>query len=83
MQKKKDFDFFDKPKNRKLLWFLLWVTCGLTVVLELVAHPVHHFGFADIFSFNAILGFVACALLILLAKLLGFFLKKPEDYYHE
>lgn len=83
MQKKKEFDFFDKPKNRKLLWFLLWVTCGLTVVLEFVAHPVHHFGFADIFGFNALLGFAACALLILLAKLLGFFLKKPEDYYHE
>ncbi|EMG36538.1 hypothetical protein PCS_02550 [Desulfocurvibacter africanus PCS] len=83
MQKKKEFDFFDKPQNRRLLWILLWVTCGLTVILELVAHPEHHFGFADIFGFNALLGFVACAILIVVAKLLGFFLKKPEDYYDE
>jgi hypothetical protein len=74
-------DFFERPSTRKVLWILLYATCGLTVVAEFVAHPHPHFGFASFFGFNAVLGFVSCAILILVAKGLGMFIKKREDYY--
>ena len=31
MSKKKEFDWFDKPANRKLLWWLLYAVCILLV----------------------------------------------------
>ncbi len=79
---KKEFDWFDHPKNRKLLWILLWSVCGLSVVAEFFIHRHGHFEPVDSWMpFYAVLGFVACALSILIAKVLGFVLKKKEDYY--
>ena len=49
--------------------------------MELFTHRHPHFGFDGFFGFYAILGFVACAALILIAKGIGFVLKKGEDYY--
>ena len=80
----KEFDWFDKPASRKLLWRVLWIICGLTVVAELLVHRHSHFeegGLDGIFNFYTILGFVGCAIMILAAKGLGFFLKRPENYY--
>jgi hypothetical protein len=78
---KKEFDWFDKPSSRKLLWWILWITCGLTVVAELFIHRHPHFGIDGFFSFYSVMGFVGCAAMILAAKGLGVFLKRNEDYY--
>jgi hypothetical protein len=83
MRSKKEFDYFDRPEVIRKLWILLYVTCGLTVVAELFAHRHPHFGFDGFFGFNAVLGFVSCAVLILLSKLVALFLKAPEDYYDD
>ena len=77
----KELSFLDKPENIKKLWILLYVVCGLTVLMELFAHRHPHFGFDGFFGFNAVLGFVACAALIIIAKGIGYILKKGEDYY--
>jgi hypothetical protein len=81
MQQKKEFDYFDRPEVIKKLWLLLYVSCGLTVVLDIFVHKHPHFGFDGYFAFFAVLGFVACAVLILFSKLLGLFLKVKGDYY--
>ena len=78
---KKEFDWFDKPSSRKLLWWILWITCGLTVVAELFIHRHPHFGIDGFFSFYSVMGFVGCAAMILVAKGLGVFLKRNENYY--
>lgn len=82
-RKQKEFDWFDRPASRRLLWVLLWATCALTVLAQFVAQPEPHFGFDDFFGFNALFGFVSCAVLILLAKGIGLLLKKPTDYYDD
>ena len=82
----KERDWFDRPENRKLLWRLLWAICGLTLVAELFVERHGHFKLGS-FSidgwpvFYAVLGFLACALSIFAAKILGKFLKVREDYY--
>lgn len=81
MSQKKEFDWFDHDENRKLLWKLLYGTCALTVVAEFFVHTEPHFGFDGFTGFSALLGFVSCAALIILAKALGLALKKKEDYY--
>ncbi len=60
---------------------MLYVVCGLTVVPDFFIEHEGHFGFDGFFGFYAVLGFVSCAILILISKLLGIFLKVEEDYY--
>lgn len=74
-------DFIETPKGKKTLWAILWGVCGLSVLLGFLAYPEPHFAFDGFFGFYALLGFVSCAVLILVAKVLGFGLKKSEDYY--
>ena len=60
---------------------MLWVVCGLMIIPDLFTHRHPHFGFDGFIGFYALFGFVACAVLILLAKLIGRVLKVREDYY--
>ena len=83
MSSKKEFDYFDRPAVIRKLWILLYVTCGLTVVAEFFVHRHPHFGIDGFFGFNAVLGFVSCAVLILFSKLVALFLKAREDYYDD
>lgn len=85
---KKEFDWFDRPESRRLLWRLLYGACVLSLLAEIpliIAHKRHgHFGDHSIdgwWFFYAALGFVGCALMILAAKGCGFLLKKPTDFY--
>ncbi len=75
-------DFF-KTSTKRALRILLWGSCGATLVLEFPAAPEAHFEFAGFPGFNALFGFASCASLILIAKGLGYFLKRREDYYDE
>ncbi len=83
-------DWFDRPASRRLLWRLLYIACGVTLALEIVLISLHkrhgHFGEGSAdgwWFFYPVLGFVACALMILAAKGLGGFLKRAETYYPE
>ncbi|NNE92931.1 MAG: hypothetical protein HKN23_14905 [Verrucomicrobiales bacterium] len=86
-----EFDWFDKPKSRRFLWKLLIGACVLFAVLEIplfIAHKRHsHFNpeenptFDGWLFFYALLGFIGCSLMILAAKGLGKWLKRPADHY--
>jgi hypothetical protein len=87
---KKEFDWFDRPESRRLLWKLLYAACGVSVVAEIIlqlAHKRHgHFGHHSAdgwWLFYTFLGFIGCAAMIIGAKWLGYLLKRPEDYYGE
>lgn len=83
MKQKKEFNFFDKPKNIRKLWIMLYLVCGLLIIPDLFTHPHAYFGFDSFFGFYALLGFVSCAVLILFSKLLGLVLKVKEGYYDQ
>ena len=72
---------FDNPKNVKRVVRGLIAVClmlfGLDAVLHRhVAHP-----WEELFGFYAIYGFVACVLLVVLAKELRKLLMRDEDFY--
>jgi len=75
--------WLDSPKNVRLLWRGFLVVLALTVAAEavVVLHP--HFEVDALFGFHAAYGFLACAAMIAVAKLLGLALKRPDDYYEE
>jgi len=82
-KEKKYTDYFERPGTIKILWVLLYAVCALTLVPDFFVHRHPHFTHDGFFGFFALLGFVACALLILIAKGIGFFLKKDEGYYDD
>ena len=75
--------WLDDPANVKRLWRGFLLVLALTVLAELlvVLHPA--FAVEAIFGFNAIYGFLACAAMIIVAKVAGLVLKRPDDYYDE
>jgi hypothetical protein len=87
----------DKPTVSRKFWMGLWLTCGVSILLELIVvlapdlHRHDHFEATDSafasatnwFGFYVLLGFIACSAAILLAKGLGLFLKAREDYYDD
>ncbi len=65
------------------LWAGFLVVLALTVLAELVVAHQAHFAVERLFGWNAWYGFLACAALILVAKAIGVFLKRPDDYYDD
>jgi hypothetical protein len=53
------------------------------LALELFVEPQPHFALERLFAFNALYGFVACAVLILVARGIGWFIKRPDTYYDD
>lgn len=70
-----------RPANIKTLWRVFIAILALTVAAEFFVEPEAHFGIDGVFGFNAWYGFLACAALILMAKLIGIALKRPDTYY--
>lgn len=72
-----------RPTTIRLLWRIFFVVLALTVVAQF-AFPVEaHFGLDGSFAFNAWYGFAVCAAMIVLAKLLGAWLKRGDTYYDD
>lgn len=75
--------WLDEPRNVRRLWRGFLAVLVLTVLAGLVV-PLHpHFGVDALFGFHAAYGFLACAAMIVAAKLLGVLLKRPDTYYDE
>lgn len=70
-----------RPANIKKLWRIFIAILALTVAAEFFVESEAHFGIDGVFGFNAWYGLLACAALILMAKLIGIALKRPDTYY--
>ncbi len=70
-----------RPHNWPRLWKWGGVILLFTVIAELFVDMKPKFGFADWFAFYAVFGFVSCLVMVVFAKWLGNWVKRPEDYY--
>jgi len=70
---------------KKFFWRMFFVGLGVSLILDIVLlrfHILHyHFSFQYIPEFFAVFGFLGCILLILVAKGMGYFIVRDEDYY--
>ena len=72
---------FDKPQNvRRVLWALVAI-CIVTIGADFVYHRHIVHPWEGVWGFYAIYGFVACVVLVLVAKELRKLLMRAEDYY--
>jgi hypothetical protein len=69
-----------RPDTIRRLWILFIAVLAGLVVLDVVRNEAH-FSLEATFAFGAWFGFLSCVALILFAKALGFFLKRPDTWY--
>ena len=69
------------PRTIRRLWIGYIVVLVLTVLPDFFVTQYEHFGIDGAFGFYAGYGFLACAAMVVAAKLLGKWLKRPDDYY--
>jgi hypothetical protein len=74
---------FDKQENVDRLLKGFYVICVLLALADFVVHRHTGFDWEKIPAFYAIYGFVACVLLVLIAKQMRKVLMRKEDYYDE
>lgn len=74
-------NWFYRESSIKKIWIVAIVVLILTVILEffVALHP--HFKIEGLFGFHAIYGFLTCVGMVVFAKLLGFLIKRKDDYY--
>ena len=70
-----------RPTTIRLLWKILWAVLALTVAAQLVIKVKGYFGVDGWIGFGAAFGFLSCLAMVLVAKGLGIFLKRDENYY--
>jgi hypothetical protein len=72
-----------RPRTIRRLWQVFVAVLALTVLAGLAIESHPHFAVERLFGFNALYGFLACAVLILVAKGIGLALKRPDTYYDD
>ncbi|HZD25877.1 MAG TPA: hypothetical protein VE631_06415 [Alphaproteobacteria bacterium] len=77
----RDKHWLERPGTIRRLWRWGYAVLTLAVLGEFFYHPHPYFTIDGWFAFNAVYGFLTCVAMVLFAKLLGFYLKRDEDYY--
>ena len=77
----KDRHIFDNPRNVKTALRILYAICAGLFLIDLVYHRHVLHGWEELFGFYAVYGFVACVILVLVAKEMRKLLMRKEDYY--
>ncbi len=78
---KKKLHWLYRPENRRKLWWGFAVILAITVIAQIFVHVHDYFTVDGWFGFSAVYGFLACAGMVIFAKLLGLWLKRSENYY--
>jgi hypothetical protein len=82
-QKQEPDHWLARSETIRKLWIALIAFLALLLVAGAI-YPVHpHFEMDGIFGFAAFYGFGACVVLVVVAKALAIFLKRPDTYYDD
>ncbi|MEK9720456.1 MAG: hypothetical protein VW339_04625 [Quisquiliibacterium sp.] len=75
--------WLDRPGSIAVLWRVFALALALTVIAEFLVSLHPHFDIEALPAFNALYGFGSCILMIVFAKLLALWLKRPDTYYDQ
>ena len=75
--------FFDDANNIKRVLYGFYACCVILFALDFVIHRHVYHSWENLWGFYPIYGFVACVILVLIAKWMRTFLMRSEDYYDE
>jgi membrane protein YdbS with pleckstrin-like domain len=75
---------FDKPQNVKRVLYALYTCVVLLLGIDLFYHKHGIFTWESSFGFYSVYGFVACVILVIIAKyVLRPLVMRKEDYYND
>jgi hypothetical protein len=74
---------FDDPLNVKRAIYLLYAICGISLLADFLVRRHVDYPWEQTIGFYCIYGFVACALLVLIAKQMRKVLMRKQDYYDD
>jgi hypothetical protein len=75
---------FDKPQNVKRVLYALFTCVVLLLSIDLFYHKHGIFTWESSFGFYSVYGFVACVILVIVAKyVLRPLVMRKEDYYND
>ena len=83
MNERNDDAWLARPDSIRLMWRIFWAVLAITVALQLVVKVKGYFGIDGWFGFGAAFGFLSCLAMVIVAKVLGYILKRDENYYRE
>jgi len=72
---------FDDPRNVDRLLRGFYAVCAILVGLDLIAHRHISHPWENLVGFYPLFGFVACVVLVIVAKEMRKVLMRSEDYY--
>ena len=72
---------FDNPRNVTWLMRIFYAICVLLLVLDFVLYRKVYMSWEKLPLFYALYGFVACVVLVVIAKQMRVLLMRKEDYY--
>jgi hypothetical protein len=72
-----------RPRTIRRLWVGFVIVLAFTVAGEYFVERHPHFALDQLPGFNALFGFLACAGLIVVAKLIALPLKRRDTYYED
>jgi hypothetical protein len=72
---------FDDPRNVDRLLHGFYAVCAVLLGLDLILHRHVSHSWENLVGFYALFGFVACVILVLVAKEMRKVLMRSEDYY--
>jgi hypothetical protein len=73
--------FFDNPKNVTWIIRIFYAICILLVVADFIVHRHIYVSFEEIPAFYALYGFIACVVLVVIAKGMRLLVMRDEHYY--
>ena len=78
-----DDHWLARPATIRLLWRVFAAVLVLTVLAQALIGVKGYFGVDGWFGFGAVFGFLSCLAMVLVAKALGYVLKRGENYYDD
>ena len=82
-EKDESLHWLVRPATIRKLWYGFSAVLVGVVLAQVVIPVKGYFGVDGWFGFGAVYGFVACLLMVLVAKVLGVVLKRPQGYFPE
>lgn len=78
---KKKLTLFDNPRNVKRFLFVFYTCLIVLLLIDPFIDKHGEFEWENMPGFFAAYGFVSCVLLIFVAKIMRFWIKRDENYY--
>ena len=81
MMKEEKPGYFDKPGNVKNVLRIFYIICAFLLAADFFIHRHVIHSWEGLWGFYSVFGFVACVVLVLVAKQMRKLIMRSEDYY--